>query len=664
MIKWGNKIMKKIRRTLAFILSVFILTTSSAFSKKPDTSAKSLICLDREYNFLSKADYSAISSGGEHVALIRPDNSLWMFGSNEDGKLGIGEQRRAYNAPIKVLEDVKKVKTSETATVAIKNDGSVWAFGKNAGYVPTKLIDNAIDADCDSAFGYIDKTGKAYFESYDGKTIPLCDNAKEIYVFFNSMLGNGLTGEVSADIGKIGIGFGSYMNRKSFFITVLKNDGSAYEYSIDLYGNLDGVKLIGNNIKKITVSLGSNICFIGENGHILYGNIVSGLRETDISGVKDIYAHSSGLYVRKNDDTVWNLATNECIGENVKLFAVVGIGDGVFMIHNDNSCSAVGFYGDYEARLQAVNQGYINIKSSAMYDDIYQKTMELKGNETDKYLIAEKVSDWIARHIKYKASPNDQSGVYGFRNGEGVCAAYADLTQIMFSYLGIPVQYAVGHDHAWNLSIIDGVTVFIDNTANQFDMGIFSGITDSTSYYLTLYDEWAATEVRGAHDYDLIKKHLTSDYRGAITRQDFCSLVKAVIEEAYKKDIDAVIKEFGKSDISVPFTDTTNEDVSAMYRLGIISGTSETTFSPFANIKREEAAKIMCGLAKTLGEDTTAPKSSFADNEKVSGWARDSVNFVAHKGIMSGKPEGFDPLNTISIQESILICYRYFINLI
>ena len=97
--------MKKI---VSLILTIFIMAASTftTYAIGPDKSAKSLICLDREYNFLSKAEYSYITGGSEHVALLRPDGSLWMAGSNKEGELGIGEIRNSYNAPIKVMEDV------------------------------------------------------------------------------------------------------------------------------------------------------------------------------------------------------------------------------------------------------------------------------------------------------------------------------------------------------------------------------------------------------------------------------------------------------------------------------------------------------------------------------------------------------------------------------
>ena len=104
---------------------------------------------------------------------------------------------------------------------------------------------------------------------------------------------------------------------------------------------------------------------------------------------------------------------------------------------------------------------------TVVYDDIYAKTMEIISGVDDKYERAKLISQWIGLNVKYKKSNHDQSGVEAFRQGSGVCAAYAHLTEIMFEYAGIPTEYTTGANHAWNICNIDGVTVFVDNTSNN-----------------------------------------------------------------------------------------------------------------------------------------------------------------------------------------------------
>ncbi len=649
------------KKVISLIL-VLALLAIPALALAPE-QVPSLICLDRKYNFLDRDNYIALSSGGTHVAMIDEDNSLWMFGSNEKGKLGIGNSRNAYNAPIKVLEGVKSVKARTSNTVAIKYDGSVWVFGKSRSATPEKIFDKAIDADCDGYLGYINSAGEAYFRDFYDNDTKLCNDAREIYVFYNYRDGDGLAGAVSDGsflFGGAANTSSSIWDITSAYIIIHKNDGSLWEFPITLYSEVRLPRKVASDVKDIAVQ-DNAVTVYYDDGSLAYGSVDTGL--SDIS-LADCVEYANGFY-QKADGSLWYKSQNKCIGRNVKLWVPVASGTGVFMVHNDNSVSAFGAFDDFAGLLNTVNTGAVTIRTRERYDDIYAKTMELKGSAGDTYTIAKNISSFITEHIDYKSGYHDQSGVLAFREGTGVCAAFADLTQIMFSYLEIPTHYYIGENHAWNACIIDGVTVFIDNTAEKFDVGIFDrALCDSNAYGSSHYDTWASSEIRGAYDYELIDRQVGMDFRHAITRVNFCTLTRATIEKALGKDINAVIADMGKSGVKVPFTDSTHADVIAMYKLGIVGGTSPTTFHPGRHITRQEAAKIITGLAKTLGADTSAPAASFADSGKISSWAKPYVDFVNHKGIMMGKTTGFDPINTISVQESILICYRYLGNVI
>ena len=77
---------------------------------------------------------TAVSAGVLHAAAIRTDGSLWMWGSNEFGQLGDGTGG-AWDSksltPIRVLEDVAYVSAGGHHTIAIRADGSLWAWGNN-----------------------------------------------------------------------------------------------------------------------------------------------------------------------------------------------------------------------------------------------------------------------------------------------------------------------------------------------------------------------------------------------------------------------------------------------------------------------------------------------------------------------------------------------------
>lgn len=81
----------------------------------------------------------AVSCGTAHTAAIKEDGSLWMWGRNDSGALGNGKQgnrtkmdRYAWqDVPVKVMDDVQAVSCGWEYTVALKTDGSVWVCGDN-----------------------------------------------------------------------------------------------------------------------------------------------------------------------------------------------------------------------------------------------------------------------------------------------------------------------------------------------------------------------------------------------------------------------------------------------------------------------------------------------------------------------------------------------------
>ena len=78
---------------------------------------------------VSTAYRSVLSAGVSHTMAIKADGSLWGWGSN-GGKLGNG-QETTERTPVEIMKSVVSVSAGNFHTMAIKSDGSLWAWGSN-----------------------------------------------------------------------------------------------------------------------------------------------------------------------------------------------------------------------------------------------------------------------------------------------------------------------------------------------------------------------------------------------------------------------------------------------------------------------------------------------------------------------------------------------------
>jgi alpha-tubulin suppressor-like RCC1 family protein len=73
----------------------------------------------------------AVSAGARHTMAIKTDGSLWAWGSGESGQLGDGTWNNRRFSPVKIMENVGAVSTGDGHTLAIRTDGSLWGWGSN-----------------------------------------------------------------------------------------------------------------------------------------------------------------------------------------------------------------------------------------------------------------------------------------------------------------------------------------------------------------------------------------------------------------------------------------------------------------------------------------------------------------------------------------------------
>lgn len=228
-------------------------------------------------------------------------------------------------------------------------------------------------------------------------------------------------------------------------------------------------------------------------------------------------------------------------------------------------------------------------------------------------------------------------------------------------------------DYTWSCSYdiaatVDAKGVVTVNTGDEFAIyakdkaskvvGVYWVNSENENLKPAAGSSWAQGELAVADQLGLIPEVLQgADLTKPITRAEFAAVAVKVYENLSGT---AAIPA-----INNPFKDCNDVEVLKAYNVGITSGTSDTTFDPNVVLNREQAATMLTRVFKkisiagwTLSTDSqftlnyTKP-AAFADDKDISGWAKDSVYFMAANGIISGVGNNtFAPRAVTSAQQA------------
>ena len=215
------------------------------------------------------------------------DDSVWVWGGNNDGSLGVGNNIN-QPSPVKLnLSNIKQIATGDDFSIAVRNDGTVWTWGTNTygqlgkgdisnRNLPAKVnIDSVIQviAGAHSAFalkndgtvwgwGY-NLTGELGINSNENKYIPYQINITDVK-------------EIEAG---------------GYHTIVIKNDNTVWCWGNNLYGQLG----LNDNVNRYSPTQ---------------------LNVVNVKSIETGYYHTILL---KNDGTVWTSGYNE--------YGQLGLGD-------------------------------------------------------------------------------------------------------------------------------------------------------------------------------------------------------------------------------------------------------------------------------------------------------------------------------------------------
>jgi alpha-tubulin suppressor-like RCC1 family protein len=84
--------------------------------------------------FLGGTNWKSVAGGGSHTVAIKTDGTLWTWGLNSYGQLGVNDTANR-TTPVQTFlggTNWKSVDCGRFHTLAIKTDGTLWGWGRNA----------------------------------------------------------------------------------------------------------------------------------------------------------------------------------------------------------------------------------------------------------------------------------------------------------------------------------------------------------------------------------------------------------------------------------------------------------------------------------------------------------------------------------------------------
>ena len=210
----------------------------------------------------SLSNVTQISTGYSHTLALLQNGKVYSFGAGNNGQLGNGLEDNS-NAPVQVdgLNNIIKVDAWKNTSYAIDNDGKIYAWGENYSTLPMRIIftEKVIDIS-----GNMVVTEKGQVYCLDDLTAPI----------------SGLNG-----IAKISCGETHYLALNIDGIVSVWGSNTYGECSTETTGVIE-VKQLADNVREI--SAGNHISmYVKENGEAyVFGNNASGqIGQSDIAKI-------------------------------------------------------------------------------------------------------------------------------------------------------------------------------------------------------------------------------------------------------------------------------------------------------------------------------------------------------------------------------------------
>lgn len=162
-------------------------------------------------------------------------------------------------------------------------------------------------------------------------------------------------------------------------------------------------------------------------------------------------------------------------------------------------------------------------------------------------------------------------------------------------------------------------------------------------------NHWATEQIDLWVRQGLLKGYDDGSFRpdSSITRAEFFAVINRIF--AFQ---DAVSINFKDVAADAWYADVISKAVAA----GYVSGYEDGTVRPNNPITRQEAAKVIAEAFKYKGVEHG---KRFTDADKIGSWARNYINVITNKGVITGYPDGsFGPTRNLTRAETVVMLGR------
>ncbi len=252
-----------------------------------------------------------------------------------------------------------------------------------------------------------------------------------------------------------------------------------------------------------------------------------------------------------------------------------------------------------------------------------------------------------------KTSYGDQKACIVFRPS-GATYSNGDVYNVLITDLQLSGE---------QITVVDYTVEFfsLSDSYTPVSSVSYNGKTVDMTAQVSAASSWAKTELTTALSEGYPVALYNDDFTQQMTRGEFAHMLGmfcAMDDGIDVSDVENVFTDLGSASSNAE----RNKCILYLYELGIINGTSATTFEPDALVTREQVAKMLLAYEKLFGTPSiTQDITGYTDYSQISSWALDGVSYMNQLGVLNGNTATtLNPQGDVTIEEAALMCYRLF----